>query len=87
MVISKYNLSLLQAWYRRGKVNVSLGNHEDAARDLNIAHKVELSLGGNREIENELKIISDQHGSSASSVLHDQKLEILGKMVLNIHIC
>ncbi|KAL5733075.1 hypothetical protein ACOSQ2_032767 [Xanthoceras sorbifolium] len=52
--------SYAKAWYRRGKVNASLGQNEDAVQDLTIANNMELSLGGKRQIESELKIILDQ---------------------------
>ncbi|GAV76049.1 TPR_11 domain-containing protein, partial [Cephalotus follicularis] len=50
-------LPSLQAWYRRGKVNASLENYQDAVRDLTIAQSMESSLGGKRQIESERKII------------------------------
>ncbi|KAH7548212.1 hypothetical protein JRO89_XS14G0083900 [Xanthoceras sorbifolium] len=58
--LSLIDFFLLQAWYRRGKVNASLGQNEDAVQDLTIANNMELSLGGKRQIESELKIILDQ---------------------------
>jgi DNA topoisomerase IB len=76
---------LLQAWYRRGKVNASLGNYEDedAARDLIIAKTFELSSGGRRQIESELQIISDQYKRTEVSMVphNENNLDILGKIV------
>ncbi|GAV67736.1 TPR_11 domain-containing protein [Cephalotus follicularis] len=51
----------LHAWYRRGKVNASLENYQDAVRDLTISESMESSLGGKRQIESEQKIILDTH--------------------------
>ncbi|KAJ0045828.1 hypothetical protein Pint_05245 [Pistacia integerrima] len=58
--------SYAKAWYRRGKVNASLGNYEDAAQDLTIAKDMESSVGGKKQIESELKIILDQSRSADS---------------------
>ncbi|KAJ0102835.1 hypothetical protein Patl1_05341 [Pistacia atlantica] len=58
--------SYAKAWYRRGKVNASLGNSEDAAQDLTIAKDMESSVGGKKQIESELKIILDQSKSAGS---------------------
>ncbi|KAK0593132.1 hypothetical protein LWI29_031522 [Acer saccharum] len=60
--------SYAKAWYRRGKVNASLGNNEDAAQDLTIAKNMESSLGGKRQIESELKIILDQSKRTSNRV-------------------
>lgn len=57
----------LQAWFRRGKANASLGNFEDAIQDLNVSLKMEVSLSGKRQIEDELRIILDQHKLKHSS--------------------
>lgn len=51
---------LFQAWYRRGKANASLGNYEDAVRDLTVAMKMELALVEKRKIESELKLYRDR---------------------------
>lgn len=64
----------LQAWYRRGKANASLGNYRDAIFDLNVAKSVESSIGGKRQIESELKIILDQC-KSISTVVQPQHKE------------
>lgn len=71
-----------QAWYRRGKANVSLGNNRDAICDLNIAKSVESSTGGKKQIESEVKIILDQSTSANISVKPRQKensLNTVGK--------
>ncbi|KAK2637279.1 hypothetical protein Ddye_032071 [Dipteronia dyeriana] len=60
--------SYAKAWYRRGKVNASLGNNEDAAQDLTIAKNMESSLGGKRQIESELKIILYQSKRTSNRV-------------------
>ncbi|XP_052180260.1 uncharacterized protein LOC127793547 isoform X2 [Diospyros lotus] len=60
--------SVLHAWYRRGKANASLKNYEDAVRDLEVAVKMEPSLSGKRQIENELKLISDQYKKTSTSL-------------------
>ncbi|XP_027339263.1 SET and MYND domain-containing protein 4 isoform X2 [Abrus precatorius] len=49
-----------KAWYRRGKVNASLGNYKDAISDLNVAKSMESSMSGKRKIEGELNTILDQ---------------------------
>lgn len=64
--ISGFECILLQAWYRRGKANATLGNYEDAVRDLNVAMIMELSIGGKRQIESKLKLILDQHKETGS---------------------
>ncbi|XP_062154808.1 uncharacterized protein LOC133862909 isoform X1 [Alnus glutinosa] len=71
--------SYAKAWYRRGKVNASLGNYEDAARDLIIAKTFELSSGGRRQIESELQIISDQYKRTEVSMVphNENNLDIL----------
>nr|GME07068.1 SET and MYND domain-containing protein 4 isoform X1 [Ipomoea batatas] len=56
-----------KAWFRRGKANASLGNFEDAIQDLNVSLKMEVSLSGKRQIEDELRIILDQHKLKHSS--------------------
>ncbi|KAI8031024.1 hypothetical protein LOK49_LG01G01123 [Camellia lanceoleosa] len=60
--------SYAKAWYRRGKANVSLKNYEDAVRDLHVAMNMEPSLTGRRQIENELKLMSDPHEGTSSSL-------------------
>jgi hypothetical protein len=71
-----------QAWYRRGKANVSLGNNRDAIYDLNIAKSVESSTGGKRQVESELKIILDQSKNTNIAVQTQHKensLSTVGK--------
>ncbi|KAL8149350.1 uncharacterized protein LOC141708702 isoform X2 [Apium graveolens] len=48
-----------KAWYRRGKANASLGNYEDAARDLTVAMNMESAPVEKRKIESELKLYMD----------------------------
>lgn len=62
----KSGFFVLQAWYRRGKANAALGNYKDAIHDLDVAKNLELSLGGKKQIENELKIIVDQYEGTRS---------------------
>ncbi|XP_065847577.1 uncharacterized protein [Euphorbia lathyris] len=70
--------SYAKAWYRRGKVNAALGDYENAVHDLNVAKNVELSFGGKKQIESELKIIVDQYKSMGSrSVQHTGSGNIL----------
>lgn len=56
-----------KAWYRRGKAHASLGNYKDAVLDLTVAMNVELSLGGKRQIESELKVYLGQNKEKSSS--------------------
>ncbi|EPS58929.1 hypothetical protein M569_15882, partial [Genlisea aurea] len=49
-----------KAWYRRGKINSSLGNSEDAIRDFSVSLIIENSLAGKRQIESELNLLSKQ---------------------------
>ncbi|KAD4585861.1 hypothetical protein E3N88_23462 [Mikania micrantha] len=53
--------SYSKAWYRRGKANSSLGNYDDAVRDLNVSLCMEHSLSGKQQIEGELKLILGQN--------------------------
>ncbi|ESR37171.1 hypothetical protein CICLE_v10030128mg [Citrus x clementina] len=65
--------SYAKAWYRRGKVNVSLENHDDAVHDLTIAKNRESSLAGKKQIESELKIILDQSNRTSNKVVQHTK--------------
>lgn len=65
--------SMLQAWYRRGKANAALGNYEDAVNDLNVAKNMELSLGGKRQIESEIKIIVDQNKDTSRTLVQQNE--------------
>ncbi|KAH9670166.1 tetratricopeptide repeat (TPR)-like superfamily protein [Citrus sinensis] len=71
--ITKNDIFLSQAWYRRGKVNVSLENHDDAVHDLTIAKNRESSLAGKKQIESELKIILDQSNRTSNKVVQHTK--------------
>ncbi|KAK4273796.1 hypothetical protein QN277_017124 [Acacia crassicarpa] len=64
--------SYAKAWYRRGKANVSLGNHKDAICDLNVAKSMESSLSGKKQIESELKNISHQCEGATSGVQNEK---------------
>ncbi|XP_034204071.1 uncharacterized protein LOC117618554 isoform X3 [Prunus dulcis] len=55
-----------KAWYRRGKANASMGNYKDTIRDLDVAKILELTMGGKRQIESEMKIILDQQNSTSN---------------------
>ncbi|KAF5467557.1 hypothetical protein F2P56_017372 [Juglans regia] len=68
--------SYAKAWYRRGKMNASLGNFEDAVHDLNIAKNLELSFGGQRQIESELRIITDMFERTESSLVQHKENEL-----------
>ncbi|KAJ4832492.1 hypothetical protein Tsubulata_000040 [Turnera subulata] len=57
-----------KAWYRRGKANAALRSYKDAVNDLNIAKNLELSLGGKRQIESEIKIIEDSYEDTSRTV-------------------
>lgn len=73
---------MLQAWYRRGKANASIGNYEDAICDLDVAKVLELSMSGKRQIESETKIISDQHKSTIPSEQdNENNSNIFGKIL------
>lgn len=54
-------VSLLQAWYWRGKANASLNGFKDAAHNFNVAMRLEEFLSRKRQIERELKFIMDQY--------------------------
>ncbi|XP_019191551.1 PREDICTED: SET and MYND domain-containing protein 4 isoform X1 [Ipomoea nil] len=64
-----------KAWFRRGKANASLGNFEDAIQDLKVSLKMEVSLSGKRQIEDELRIILDQHKLKHSSLYKSNRNE------------
>uniref|UniRef100_A0A2P2LMD0 SET and MYND domain-containing protein 4 isoform X2 n=1 Tax=Rhizophora mucronata TaxID=61149 RepID=A0A2P2LMD0_RHIMU len=68
-----------KAWYRRGKANAALGNYKDAFDDLNIAKNTELSLGGKRQIDNELKLLVDQHNCTSNTQIECTE-EIMGNL-------
>ncbi|KAK9741887.1 hypothetical protein RND81_03G135700 [Saponaria officinalis] len=56
-----------KAWYRRGKVKTSLLNYEEAISDLKVAMKMEGTCSGKRQIENDIKLIANQHKSGSST--------------------
>lgn len=58
----------LQAWYRRGKANASLGNNKAAVLDLTVAVNMEPSLREKRQIESELKVFLGQNNEKSSSL-------------------
>ncbi|KAK8651453.1 hypothetical protein V6N13_141054 [Hibiscus sabdariffa] len=63
-----------KVWYRRGKVNATLGNYEDAVHDLTVAKNMETSIGGKKQIESELEILAQHHeNKSAKPVHHSRK--------------
>ncbi|XP_024971752.1 SET and MYND domain-containing protein 4 isoform X1 [Cynara cardunculus var. scolymus] len=77
--------SYSKAWYRRGKANISMGNYDDAVCDLKVALCMEQSLSGKRQIEGELKLISDHDNGKnfppdvakyKESDIHDQPQQI-----------
>ncbi|XP_022139922.1 SET and MYND domain-containing protein 4 [Momordica charantia] len=61
-----------KAWYRRGKANATVGNFDDAVRDFHIAENVEMSFNGKKQIEDELKVIQDQHKRSNIVIEHSK---------------
>ncbi|KAL4339767.1 hypothetical protein GQ457_08G010200 [Hibiscus cannabinus] len=63
-----------KVWYRRGKVNATLGNYEDAVHDLTVAKNMETSIGGKKQIASELEILAQHHeNKSAKPVHHSRK--------------
>ncbi|XP_071929800.1 uncharacterized protein [Coffea arabica] len=74
----------IKAWFRRGKANASLGNHEDALRDLTISMKLEFSLSGKRQIENEMKMILDRSKEKTSSLQKSGSLQTSDECRLDI---
>ncbi|KAJ8433868.1 hypothetical protein Cgig2_032079 [Carnegiea gigantea] len=59
----KYNWT---AWYRRGKVNTSLSNYEDAICDLKVAMDMEETCSGKKQMETDLKLVLDQNKTGNS---------------------
>ncbi|KFK22698.1 hypothetical protein AALP_AAs70005U000100, partial [Arabis alpina] len=55
-----------KAWYRRGKLNTILGNYRDAFRDITVSLSLESSLVGKKQLQNELKAISDYQNKKVS---------------------
>uniref|UniRef100_A0A803ML63 SET domain-containing protein n=1 Tax=Chenopodium quinoa TaxID=63459 RepID=A0A803ML63_CHEQI len=56
--------SSFHAWYRRGKVNTSLLNYEDAICDLMVALDFEGTSSGKRQIQNDLKLMEKENQKS-----------------------
>ncbi|GLT28065.1 hypothetical protein SLA2020_030220 [Shorea laevis] len=69
--------SYSKAWYRRGKVNASLGNHEDSVRDLTAAKNFEFSVSGKRQIESELNIISQHHEREDANLVQQNENDMV----------
>lgn len=55
-----------KAWYRRGKVNASFLDYEDAIYDLKVALDFEITSSGKRQIQNDLKVLECQKKSEHS---------------------
>ncbi|PQQ10818.1 hypothetical protein Pyn_34361 [Prunus yedoensis var. nudiflora] len=64
-------------------LQISSNCAKDAVRDLDVAKILELTLGGKRQIESEMKIILDQqNGTSNPSVQqYENTSDILGKII------
>ncbi|XP_057520255.1 uncharacterized protein LOC130800678 isoform X3 [Amaranthus tricolor] len=62
-----------KAWYRRGKVNSSLLNYDDAICDLNVALKIESSNSGKRQIQTDLYSIANK--KNAANSCHELRRE------------
>lgn len=78
----------VQAWFRRGKANASLGHHHDAIQDLSISLKLELSSSGKRLIENEMKMIVSQYKETSCLMQKSEQcaLEICGMTLSVTHL-
>ncbi|CAN0899779.1 Histone-lysine N-methyltransferase ASHR1 [Linum grandiflorum] len=59
---------MLQAWYRRGKANAALGNHQEAILDLDVAKNTEISSAGKRQIASEVSMIMSQWNCASRTV-------------------
>lgn len=58
-----------------------MGNFDDAVRDFHIAENVEMSFNGKKQIEDELKVIQDQHKRSNIVIEHSKnKLDKFGML-------
>ncbi|EYU20145.1 hypothetical protein MIMGU_mgv1a002206mg [Erythranthe guttata] len=68
-----------KAWFRRAKANSSLGNYEDAIKDLTVSLKIETSSSGKKQIENELNMLLNKSGLSRAieKPYHDSSEERL----------
>ncbi|KAJ4971185.1 hypothetical protein NE237_004284 [Protea cynaroides] len=60
--------SYAKAWYRRGKANSSMGNYEDAIRDLNVALDMELSVCGKAKITCEIDTILSHYRRAKGTI-------------------
>lgn len=61
-----FNHLLCQAWYRRGKLNTVLRNYKDAIRDITVSVSLESSPVGKKQLQNELKTMSDDQNKQTS---------------------
>ncbi|KAL5568230.1 hypothetical protein UlMin_024805 [Ulmus minor] len=62
-----------QAWYIRGRVNVSLGNYKDAINDLDVSKIMESSLAGKRQIENKARGMNSMSNIPPASFVHSEE--------------
>ncbi|XP_012858311.1 PREDICTED: uncharacterized protein LOC105977542 isoform X3 [Erythranthe guttata] len=77
-----------KAWFRRAKANSSLGNYEDAIKDLTVSLKIETSSSGKKQIENELNMLLNKSGLSRAieKPYHDSSvLQIILKNCRETH--
>lgn len=67
-----------------------MGNYKDTIRDLDVAKILELTMGGKRQIESEMKIILDQQNSTSNPSIqqYENTSDILGKILpFSITLC
>ncbi|XP_040965794.1 SET and MYND domain-containing protein 4 isoform X3 [Gossypium hirsutum] len=65
-----------KVWYRRGKVNATLGNYEDSVHDLSVAKDMEPSIGGKKQIERELDMLARHHEKTTAKPASQKSVEI-----------
>ncbi|TYI45084.1 hypothetical protein E1A91_D13G011200v1 [Gossypium mustelinum] len=65
-----------KVWYRRGKVNATLGNYEDSVHDLSVAKDMEPSIGGKKQIERELDMLARHHEKTIAKPASQKSVEI-----------
>ncbi|PPS02799.1 hypothetical protein GOBAR_AA17852 [Gossypium barbadense] len=65
-----------KVWYRRGKVNATLGNYEDSVHDLSVAKDMEPSIGGKKQIERELDMLARHHEKKIPKPASQKSVEI-----------
>ncbi|KHG07262.1 Tomm70a [Gossypium arboreum] len=65
-----------KVWYRRGKVNATLGNYEDSVHDLSVAKDMEPSIGGKKQIERELDMLARHHEKNIPQPASQKSVEI-----------